>query len=126
MADGRALKVFAPFGCSLPSLTCTCRAARIRLMETGGRRSSLIARLRRIGRDRYTLCDGQIVQQRGLFHRDAIDLANIVSWYVHYEMVFDCVVLSLRDGCEAVWLDYDNDLLSILGETLPHLETKAP
>ena len=96
------------------------------IMKASHRRPSWFGRLRSLGHERYTLGSGQIIRRRGLFRHDAVDVAGIVGWHVHFEMVFDCVVLCLREGNELLWLDYDNGLLSILRETLPQLEATTP
>ncbi len=55
----------------------------------------------------------------------SIEIVRITSWRVAYEMCFDLVVLDLGHAGEQNWPDYDNDLLSILRECIPQLESES-
>jgi hypothetical protein len=86
---------------------------------------SLRTMLRRLSNmDRYELLDGVLIRHLGWFKTDRVSLADIKSWQVEYEMVFDFVILD-RDGeSSVVWRDVDNDLLGILRGQVQHVETK--
>jgi hypothetical protein len=49
-------------------------------------------------------------------------LADVVSWQIVMEMIFDIILIDLRDGTTVTWLDYKNDLIEILRREQPSLE----
>lgn len=62
----------------------------------------------------YEFNGDAIVHYRSLRTIEKIQLADIVSWSVEYEMTFDLVTIELKDGTSVILEDEYNDLLSIL------------
>jgi len=70
--------------------------------------------------------EGQIIHYRSLISTESVWLADIVSWSVHYDMLFDTVSIRLKDGRIVAWEDEYNDLLNILRTFAGKLETGQP
>ena len=66
----------------------------------------------------YTIREGRILRNCGRRPADIVELKDITTWHVDYEMVFDIVTIQLKDGTEFCWLDEHDDLLGILRENL--------
>jgi len=73
--------------------TWFCRALKINVYETDG-----VA----------------IIHYRSRRIIDRIQLADIASWCVEYEMTFDLVTIKFKDGTSLILEDEYNDLLRIL------------
>jgi hypothetical protein len=76
-----------------------------------------VARRFRIGT--YELRDGQIISGRGRQAEDRIWINDVKAWHLHYEMVFNVVIIELADGRAVKWLDEFDDLLGILRTVAP-------
>jgi hypothetical protein len=75
--------------------------------------------------DRYELSGGSVLRHCGWFRTESIELAEIRSFQVEYEMTFDRVVFHFNGSGEMVWLDADNDLLTILRREIPQIEVDS-
>ena len=75
--------------------------------------------------DEYELSGAEIVRGRGSRPEDRLQIADIKSWQIHPEMVFDIVQITLTDGLEFVWLDRHNDLIAALRRVAPKAELNA-
>ncbi len=75
--------------------------------------------------DSYELCGGEIARGRGLRPNDKVRVAEIASWQVFPEMVFDVVEITLVGDGRVVWLDKHNDLTSILRRAAPKGESRV-
>src|SRR5687768_12362324 len=62
----------------------------------------------------FTLCDGVILRGDGVNGEDRVVIADIAAWWLVHEMIFDIVVIVLKDESWIQWLDYHNDLIAIL------------
>jgi hypothetical protein len=82
----------------------------------------IFGRERKPSIDEYELCGSEIVRGRGLHPEDRLRVADIRSWQIHPEMVFDMVQITLTDGLEFVWLDKHDDLIGILRRVAPTAE----
>lgn len=79
---------------------------------------------KRLCQNVYRLVDDTIIKNRGRGPQERITLTAIVWWQVDYEMVFDIVQINHGNGDTLAWLDYHNDLLSILRTNLREKERK--
>ena len=70
----------------------------------------------------YALCDSEIIRGRGSKPQDKVRVADIKSWRIRPEMVFDMVEIILVDDQQVVWLDKYDDLTGILRRVAPSKE----
>ena len=66
------------------------------------------------GPDEYEVRGSEIVRVKSSDAQDALQIADLVSWQIHPEMVFDVIEITLNDGRQFVWLDKHDDLKRIL------------
>lgn len=72
--------------------------------------------LRRIRWREYTHTRDAIVRHFGFVRHDAIKFADIQECLRYPEMVFDVIVIRLKNGTEVRWLDRDGTLINALEE----------
>jgi hypothetical protein len=82
------------------------------IYELGFAIQRLIASTLKLGT--YALVSDRIRRSPGGLRDDCVLVSDIVSWYVHYEMGFDIVIIALSNGEEKRWIDMYGDLISIL------------
>lgn len=73
-------------------------------------------------RHEYELRGQEIIRGRGSRSKDRVQVAEVLSWQVHPEMVFDMIQIQLAGGQEVVWLDTHDDLKNILRRAAPGKE----
>lgn len=76
-------------------------------------------------KDNYELVGTTIVRHLGWFRQEQIALEQVASWRITHEMGFDVVSLDIGDKEQRVWLDWDNDLVSILRSQIAESERSA-
>jgi hypothetical protein len=72
--------------------------------------------------DEYELCGCEIVRGNGSRPEDRLRAADVKSWQICPEMVFDMIEITLADGRRFVWLDTHDDLIGILRRVAPKAE----
>ena len=75
--------------------------------------------------DSYELRGLEIIRGRGSKPEDRLRVADIKSWQIHPEMVFDMVEITLADSQRVVWLDKYDDLRGILHRVAVDRELSA-
>ena len=73
----------------------------------------------------YGLRGEEIIRGKGSRPEDRLQIADILAWQVHPEMVFDIVEIKLAGDQELVWLDKHDELKSILRRIAPGKELPA-
>ena len=74
-------------------------------------------------RREYELRGQEIIRGKGSRPEDRLQVAEVLSWQGHPEMVFDMIQIQLAGGQEVVWLDKHDELKDILRHEVPSRES---